>query len=539
MGISMNNSIPGQIMNRKIEGHRSTSLTFWDLPFVRIFSGAWLPIAIYLSAYAATTVLGALYFILPEGKNDLFMFLGTLDPAVKANIGSLTYNVLLFSPFVVTPLFALIGMRAIHAAAMAAKIPAHWRQPRVPGMAVAILAVLSIGYCVVQIFQTGSTDIATFLSPETTYHQKILYRYGLFESLSPVFFIVSYGFIPILFIVFLSKFIVENRSLFNALFSTLLFLSFIFIVIILFSKSHILVLAVMTLTAIAISRASFWYVPAFLAILMTVFIATEAFLSGALWAIQPAPPAETAISKVEQTGPVVAKAPTDGSKNQQKPNTGKGQEKNPPPPRPGDVDQSPSSPSPITSPRKDELSKAPPLPEQEKMTEDQAIRYLRYFISKGIFFRMASGFPFYTSVFSDPKERCGIEAHTVRRVLGLPPSECVLPTKVFSVMYPKTTWITGFAPAPAHVSAYGELGLSWSFAVMALIGLCLGALGAITRLGRGPLYVAFGVASCTFAYYLTQLPLVAAFTYGHGLIFLTLPIIVLAVVSALLARNAR
>ncbi len=490
-------------MDHTAESHRSTSRTFWDIPFIRIFSGAWLPLAIYLSAYAATTALGASYFILPEGKTDLFMFLGTFNPTVQANIGSLTYNALLFSPFLVTPLFALIGMRAIRAATMAVDIPDHWRQPRVPGMAVAVLSVLSIGYCVFQIIQNGSTDIGTFISPETTYHQKILYRYNLFESLPSTFFIVSYGFIPILFVIFLTRFVTEKKSLFNALFSILLFFSFIFIIIILFSKSHILVLAIMVIAAVVISRANFWYAPAFVAILMTVFVATEAFLSGALWAIQPAPSAETTIAKAERTGPF-------DRRNRQHPYTGMNEER--------------------------ETSF---LPKQEKMTEDQAIRYLRYFISKGIFFRMASGFPYYTSIFREPTERCGIEAHTVRRVLGLPPSECVLPTKVFSVMYPKTTWITGFAPAPAHVSAYGELGLSWSFAVMALIGLCLGALGAITRLGRGPLYVAFGVASCTFAYYLTQLPLVAAFTYGHGLIFLTLPIIVLAVVSALLARNAR
>ncbi len=517
----MNKSIPGQAMDHTAESHRSTSRTFWDIPFIRIFSGAWLPVAIYLSAYAATTALGASYFILPEGKTDLFMFLGTFNPTVQANIGSLTYNALLFSPFLVTPLFALIGMRAIRAATMAVDIPDHWRQPRVPGMAVAVLSVLSIGYCVFQILQTGSADIVTLFSDETTYHQKILYRYHLFESLSPTFFIVSYGFIPILFVIFLVRFVSEKKDLFNIFFLLLLFFSFIFIIIMLFSKSHILVLAVMALAAIAISRANFWYAPAFLAILITVFVATEAFLSGALWAIQSAPSAETAISKADQTGPDVAKSTADGKKNKHKPNTGKGKEKN------------------TTLSRKEYSLKEPLLPKQEKMTEDQAMRYLRYFISKGIFFRMASGFPYYTSIFKDPTERCGIEAHTVRRVLGLPPSECVLPTKVFSVMYPKTTWITGFAPAPAHVSAYGELGLSWSFAVMALIGLCLGALGAITRLGRGPLYVAFGVASCTFAYYLTQLPLVAAFTYGHGLIFLTLPIIVLAVVSALLARNAR
>jgi hypothetical protein len=98
-------------------------------------------------------------------------------------------------------------------------------------------------------------------------------------------------------------------------------------------------------------------------------------------------------------------------------------------------------------------------------------------------------------------------------------------------MSPEITWVTGYAPAAANISAYGELGLAWSIAVMAISGLVLGALGAITKMGSGPLYVAFGVASCTFGYYLSQLPLIATFTYGHGLIFLTLPTILLFLAS--------
>jgi hypothetical protein len=67
----------------------------------------------------------------------------------------------------------------------------------------------------------------------------------------------------------------------------------------------------------------------------------------------------------------------------------------------------------------------------------------------------------------------------------------------------------------------------WSIAVMFISGLLLGVLGKLIDFGRGPLMTGIGVASCTFAYYLSQLPIIAAATYGHGLVFIALPVIII------------
>jgi hypothetical protein len=166
------------------------------------------------------------------------------------------------------------------------------------------------------------------------------------------------------------------------------------------------------------------------------------------------------------------------------------------------------------------------------------IAYLKYFVTHAMAFRMASALPFYVSVFQDSKERCGIEAHTLRRLLHLPDSDCVLPIKIFSTMYPEVHWVTGDAPAAAPISAYGELGLTWSIIVMAMSGLILGILGCFATLGEGPVFVAIGAAACTFGYYLTQLPFIAGFTYPHGLIFFSIPI-AFVFVAGLLTSHAK
>jgi hypothetical protein len=150
---------------------------------------------------------------------------------------------------------------------------------------------------------------------------------------------------------------------------------------------------------------------------------------------------------------------------------------------------------------------------------------------------MAAATPYYVALFKNPEDRCGIQGNLLRSILRAPQPACVLPQKVFNAMYPEIDWAQGMQPAPASLSAYGEIGLGWSVIVMILAGISLGVLGTIGSIGKGPLYTGFTVASSAFAYYLTQVPLIASFTYPHGLFAFMIPIVILAIVALMHNRK--
>lgn len=144
--------------------------------------------------------------------------------------------------------------------------------------------------------------------------------------------------------------------------------------------------------------------------------------------------------------------------------------------------------------------------------------------ARNLVFRMGSAFPFYVNIFSEPDERCDIEV--------LPgPERCNLPTKVFKEMYPDLTFASGFAPAAAHVSAYGEAGILFASAVMIISGILLGAASSTCRYVAETLKPAYFSAIVMFAYFLTQVPLHGAILYSHGAIYFALTIIFVALSS--------
>lgn len=148
--------------------------------------------------------------------------------------------------------------------------------------------------------------------------------------------------------------------------------------------------------------------------------------------------------------------------------------------------------------------------------------------ARAAMFRMASAYPFYIEIFRDPVQRCGIETNSLP---GLSAPRCVMATKVFAKMYPDIDWTTGFSPAAAHVSAYGEVGLGYALIILIFSGLSIGGLGAVSGLGSGPLFTGLTVATCAYAYYLTQVPFLGALTYAHGLIFFLIPSVAMGAAS--------
>lgn len=142
-------------------------------------------------------------------------------------------------------------------------------------------------------------------------------------------------------------------------------------------------------------------------------------------------------------------------------------------------------------------------------------------------FRMAGSFPYYVQTFSDSSERCGFE---LPRSISPTVTRCYPPTKIFRAMYPSINYVVGFAPAPAQVAAYAEVGMLYALFVPAMIGIIIGALAFFAR-GASPLSVTAGVALCIYAYYVTQASMTGALLHSYGLFWLLLPLFVMIAVS--------
>jgi hypothetical protein len=149
------------------------------------------------------------------------------------------------------------------------------------------------------------------------------------------------------------------------------------------------------------------------------------------------------------------------------------------------------------------------------------------YFARSATFRMASSFPYYVQTFTEPDQRCGLE---MPQLSFLPRKACFAPTKVFRLMYPKINYITGFAPAPANVSAFAELGLAYTFVASAICGIIIGMLAFHAR-RRDPWSISIGVASCIFGYSVSQASLTGSLLDSYGLLWLLSPLAAMAMIN--------
>lgn len=165
---------------------------------------------------------------------------------------------------------------------------------------------------------------------------------------------------------------------------------------------------------------------------------------------------------------------------------------------------------------------AVPAGEEGNGRLDQGIRILR-----AIGFRMAVGFPYYVQVFSDPRERCGIVLPSFGSLFE--PQPCYPATKVFSVIYPSITYTLGSQPAGVSLSGYAEGGPLYAILATAIGGVLIGFISAHAK-GRDPLSISLQVASCLYAYFLTQVPLIASLVDSYGLVWLLFPLFAMSAI---------
>lgn len=535
-----------------------------------------MPTAVYLISYAITTLLAATIYLLPGGAEYITNRGTALAGKAFQMIGSPTYLILLYLPVIIVPLVAWLTVRLLKKPAKTLQKFASSDLQIVTPVLWAV-AVVSIIYCTLTLHGAGALD--TGLLSGGDYISKTTRRLNLLENLGFTFFAFAYGINLIVPILAFIAYVMQGGKISDLILFIVSFVFFLFTITATYSKAQILIYLVMMGAAFVLTRAKFKYVAIVSAVSVSAFILTGYAMTA------PASTADTAQEstaqapesieiKVTSNPTVAATALTAGDSsavnaaNQKnssaqhpathphnahikdtpaKPATSKDPQTAGDQTRPAQTnDQSVATKLPA-SPANLAVLPVPQIEAKVQVSEPKAeqssvkldggliMSYIKR-LSGDALHRMAAAMPFYVAMFENESERCGIQGNLVRKVLVMPEAKCVLPIKVFNAMYPEVNWAQGQQPAPATLSAYGELGLPWSICVMALCGIFLGILGTIGGVSSSPLFIGFTVAACSFAYYLTQVSIIASFTYPHGIFAFMIPIAALLAAALIKPR---
>lgn len=442
------------------------------------------PTIVFLISYLVTTVLAATIYMAPGGDEYISSRSGALVKEVISGIGSPIYLALLYLPLIITSTSSFITIKLIKTATKNIIISDRILDLKINTLALSIISAIGTSFCIWKLQQAGALDLGALSSGD--YIQKTIRRLNLLDNLGFTFFAFAYGINLIIPILAFIAFITQGEKLKDLLLFAITFCIFIFTITATYSKAQILIYLILAMVAFFLTKSKLKYIIIVCLVSVGAFIVTG-------YAMQ----AKTGLIATTPEATVI-------------------QQKNPEPAVQHTIVQDQTKL--IEKPIQRESESRPLASYISKLTGDSL-------------HRMAAATPYYVALFKNPEERCGIQGNLLRSILQAPQPACVLPQKVFNAMYPEIDWAQGMQPAPASLSAYGEIGLGWSVMVMILAGISLGALGTIGSIGKGPLYTGFTVASSAFAYYLTQVPLIASFTYPHGLFAFMIPIAILAAVA--------
>lgn len=513
-----------------------------------------MPTAVYLISYAITTLLAATLYLMPGGAEYITNRGTVLAEKAFQMIGSPTYLILLYLPVVIVPPVAWLTIRLLQK-------PARILQKVLPlelhivTPVLWAIAAISIVYCTLTLHYAGALD--TGLLSDGDYISKTTRRLDLLKELGFTFFAFAYGINLIVPIMAFIAYVMQGGKARDLALFIVSFAFFLFTITATYSKAQILVYLIMMGVAFVITRAKFKYVAIVSSVSVLTFILTGYAMN---------PPASNAGTTQESSAQrpksmeiivttdfvapsTVLTYGVSSAVNSADQTNAKDPQAEEHQARPKQAnDQSVAMEIPVTLANLGVLpvpqigariQPSEPKAKQSSVTVDggHIMSYVKR-LSGDALHRMAAATPFYVAMFESESERCGIQGNLVRELLAMPEAKCVLPIKVFNAMYPQVSWAQGQQPAPATLSAYGELGLWWSICVMVLCGLFLGILGTIGGLSSSPLFIGFTVAACSFAYYLTQVSIIASFTYPHGIFASMIPIAVL-LAAALIKRRAK
>lgn len=436
-----------------------------------------LPLVIYLVAWTGLTALGATITLFDWGQEHLRLFLGNIPQNVSEEIGTSSYYLLLLMPYVVVPafFFAAYGISKKYISIIQCEFA------KVSSGALMVVAVSAITFC---LWKLNSIDTLYpgLLVYDLTYDQYILKRTEIINSAGFIFYGLVYAVIPMSSVLFFSRMIYHRCSIFDISGLVLTFAATLYFTVAIYMKLPIIVYFMLIAFSVLLSGRKLFLFPVIVVMAVATLLSLHVVMGGYRVG---EPPATEQQEKLSGAGGRLT-----GAADQDASGASRGQV-------------------------------VPAGPKPSDFSIPARLLGGAWSITESIAFRMGAAFPYYVAIFRDPSERCGIETNSLPL---LPTPRCVLPRKVFDAMYPNVTWVEGFAPAAAHVSAYGERGLSYALFVLAMIGIILGVMSGMMRFCSGPVFVGLGVAVSIVAYYFTQVPFLGALSYSHGLVFFLIPL---------------
>jgi hypothetical protein len=425
--------------------------------------------------------------------------------------GSALYLWLLFTPLLLVPVFAVVGMRTGNAAI---RRLAHVKiaDPNT-GLLYALMVVFA-GWCFYKVATTGYLVPELIFDRTKTCEDRIIRRVELFSQLRYAFYAFVYAALPMVSVMFLIKGI-RGRNVVDFVGFGISFVLIFYFYTSIYMKIPFQIYFLLLLVGLLTAGLRWW--KAFIVIgglAAVVFVTSSLVLDctdyrDVATTIRPAPPAgQTPDATTTKPAPPAGQTP----------------------------DATTTKPAPPASQTPDAKGQRPGVPAQQGASEpptftpDARIIGTALPIVRNLAFRMAIAYPYYIEVFDDPAQRCGVEDN---RIPFLSKQTCFPASKVFSRMYPQITHVQGQAPAAAHVSALAELGPWFSIVVMIACGFAIGITAQFARLCEPVLSAGLVAATAIFAYNLTQVPFVGALTYSQGFVVFLFPVAVIVLVQQL------
>ena len=458
-----------------------------------------IPLLIYFAAYTATTVIGAAALLDEVGLREFEINQPLFHPEDYPLIGSMTYWALLLLPFFLVPVGAAAGGYAANfklANRLAAFVN---RDEKYIIPIVYWIAGACTAYCLWKLIATGAYSPALYFYRTLSCNVRLMRRIELFGELRYLYYAFAYAAIPIGATVALLSWKKDGRG-FHAGMFVMLFTAAMYLNFVLYMKANLVVFCLVLLFGCILAKASF----RFLFTLGLIGVACLLLMQGLLGCYRNSFP-QTSRPSGEVSVTLATSRPAEAHNEM--------------------ADDAQAAAFYVVADTQQMRAQMSP----EAVFVDAAVIFVR-----SVIFRMAASVPYYVQIFSNPDERCGIDSNSLP---FFPRETCHPPTKVGT--HVNSGPIQEFISAPAHVTAYAELGLAYAVVVLLLGGSIMGFFWGITQKSQSPLFWSVGAAVCAFAYYLTQAGFTGALTHSYGFVWYLFPIVAATAIHALARLTIR
>jgi hypothetical protein len=172
-------------------------LSVISLHAVRRTKGSKLPLIVYCIAYGLTTVIGATIISVQHGGLLWALYGGGLDTSVLTDYDSLSYDFLLFAPFIIVP-FTIIFVSRLRTGYVSSVVNRFVTAHDVDSYSYIFVLVLFSGYCFFTLYRFGYLSLNNVLHLEGDFVGAMELRSEIFARLGRVFFGLLYTGLPTL-----------------------------------------------------------------------------------------------------------------------------------------------------------------------------------------------------------------------------------------------------------------------------------------------------------------------------------------------------